>query len=128
MPARRSLLESQTVAAQGAAAVAFYKELDKLLQDSKTLSLPSDYAGTVSPGTFVLRYWLYRAFDRYVLQDGDLEAELKEAESFAKAYIGCIARIPPNSAATEQELIAYYRQFTDCAVKIDPSLKSFLGQ
>lgn len=128
MPARRSLLESQAVAAQGAATVAFYKELDKVLQDPKTLSLPSDYFGTVSPGAFVLRYWLYRAFDRYVLQDGDLEAELKEAEGFAKAYIGCIARIPPGSAATEQELNAYYRQFTDCAVKVDSSLKSFFGQ
>ena len=75
-----------------------------------------------------MQYFLNRAFDRYVLDNADLDAELKQAETFATAYQGCIATIPPNTATTPQEQHTYFKQFTDCAIKVDPSLKSVFEQ
>jgi hypothetical protein len=76
----------------------------------------------------VIQLWLNRAFDRYVLEDGNLELELADAEVFSKAYIDCIAVIPPfdpAAAQTQLEQINYFRQFLDCATKVDSSLESF---
>lgn len=39
-----------------------------------------------------INLWLNRAFDAYVLDDGDLEAELANAEQLTQSYIDCISQ------------------------------------
>jgi hypothetical protein len=70
--------------------------------------------------------WLNKAFDQYVLEDADLETVLAEADQMAKSYRDCASGIPEVDLAeldTQESSLAYYRQFIDCAVGLDPSLK-----
>jgi hypothetical protein len=70
--------------------------------------------------------WLNKAFDNYVLEDGDLESDLAEAQTMAMAYRDCASVIPdpdPTQLTTPEESMAFYRQYTDCAIKIDPGMK-----
>lgn len=134
MPARRSLINDPAITAvQGEDTTAAYNLMDTLLASPSTIAFPSAFGGASSPGNFIMQIWLYRAFDNYVLEDGDLQAKLEEAQIFSEAYQGCIATIPPYNlppGATQSEQLNYFRQFIDCAVDIDPSLSSlfsFLG-
>ncbi|MCC7447694.1 MAG: extracellular solute-binding protein [Anaerolineae bacterium] len=126
MPARRSLLDAPGTVSQGADIVAYYKQFMATLQDPNLIIMSASQDAAY--GAFILQYFLNRAFDRYVLDNADLDAELKQAETFATAYQGCIASIPPNTATTLQEQRAYFKQYTDCAIKVDPSLKSMFEQ
>jgi ABC-type glycerol-3-phosphate transport system substrate-binding protein len=117
MPARRS---SITSAAKDAETAAFYNAVDATLSDPNTIPLPSQFGGGGS-ATSYLQTWLYRAFDKYVLEDGDLDVALKEAEDLAKAYQECTAAIPPYDPATQTRQ-DYDRQFTACATKIDSTI------
>jgi hypothetical protein len=38
-----------------------------------------------------------------------------------------IAVVDPNLMETEDEINAYYRQFADCAIQVDPSMKEDLS-
>ena len=124
MPARHSLLDSQGVTAQGADVAAFYKAYERALQDPSSVNIPPQVS---SAGDYVLSFFLNRVFDRYVLENADLDSELKQAETYAKGYQECIAKIPPEVPTATKEMTAYYQQFTDCAIKLDPSLKSLFG-
>jgi len=129
MPARRSLIgAANVVMSQGQDLVDFYQQLDRLMQQPNTVIFPSQYfgGGDNTPNSFIVQYWLNRAFDHYVLDDADLETELAEAESNGKTYLECAANIPPFDPAqyaTQEEQMNYYRQFGDCAIAIDPSLE-----
>lgn len=131
MPARRSLFNAtEALGPGGEQAAEIYAQIDALLQDPNTVAFPSPFGAAGSPGDFVMQLWLYRAFDNYVLEDGDLDAKLAEAETFTQAYQECVANIPPNTLppdASQQEQLEYFRQYTDCAVDIDPSLNSLFG-
>lgn len=130
MPARRSALGAlEDTMAQGSDLNAVFNEIDALLQDPATLVLPSQFTGGGSIGGYLLPVWLNRALDAYVLEDADLETELKDAELIATAYLDCISSIQeiPMSDLGEmptEEQIAYGRQFVDCAISVDPSLES----
>jgi ABC-type glycerol-3-phosphate transport system substrate-binding protein len=125
MPARRSFLGDPAVTAtQKPDETAFYKQFDALLQDPNTIAFPSLLSGG-SPSTYLVERWLDKAFDDYVLHDGDLSGDLATAETYAKGFLECTANIPPYDPATEQQL-AYLKQYTDCAAKVDPSSKSLL--
>jgi len=124
MPARRSLINDPTYAAsQGADVVATYNQFDQLLQDPNTIAFPSAFGGA-SPATFLLQFWLNRAFDNYVLHDADLQTELTNAQTYAQGYQQCIASIPPLDPAT-QDRGDYFGQFVNCATQVDPSMASF---
>ncbi len=131
MPARRSQISDPSIATlQGEDLSAFYNTIDQQLQAPNEVEFPSPFAGVDNSaiGNFVLQIWLNRAFDRYVLEDGDLDLELADAEMFAKAYADCIAVIPaydPASMTSIQEQINFVRQYLECATKVDPSLESF---
>ncbi|MCB9452521.1 MAG: extracellular solute-binding protein [Anaerolineaceae bacterium] len=131
MPVRRSYIDDPLVAAsQGADIVAMYQAIADALDDPNTIIFPSPFNGIASPGGLVIQLWLYRAFDTYVLQDGDLDTALVDAEAYIKAYQECIADIPPFDPAqyqTQLQQIAYFLQYTNCAVKIDPSLSSLFS-
>jgi len=59
--------------------------------------------------------WLDRAFDAYVLDDGDLDAELMEAEQSTQAYIDCISQ--PLDGDTSQDSI--FEQLESCGQQLD---------
>jgi ABC-type glycerol-3-phosphate transport system substrate-binding protein len=124
MPARRSLINDPNLAAtQGADVIAAYNQIDAILQDPTTVVLPSAFGGD-SPANFILQFWLNRAFDNYVLNDADLDAELANAETFSQGYLECVVAIPPLDEATQGQF-DYFQQFTECATRVDPSMASF---
>lgn len=125
MPARRSVLDDPALAAIfGEEKVDFYRRYDAYLSESATVIM--DHGGG-SMSDFFEKQWLFAAFDRYVLEGADLEAELAEAETLVTTYRECIASAAPHDPAvmTAEE---YYNQYTtDCALKLDPSLGPFFG-
>lgn len=125
MPARQSLLDSPGVTAQGADVVAFYKQIAAQTNDPGTVIFPAQIS---SINGFVLQHLLNRVFDRYVLENADLEAELKQAQGVASEYQTCTANFPTTIPTSPLEQVLYIKQFSDCALKVDPSLKSLFGQ
>ena len=125
MPARSSqIVNSVLTPIQSPDVVAYYKDVDALLKDPKTVVLPGGFSYSSMSG-YVVQYLLDRAFDRYVLKDANLDSELADAQTYAIAYQGCLATIPSVNSPDDQD--AYNKQVVSCAVKIDPSLKSLFG-
>lgn len=132
MPARRSQLNNpEMVAALGVDLSAFYQQYEAQLQAPNVIEFTSAFGGgNTSPGDFITQFWLNRAMDRYVMEDANLETELAEAGLFASDYQTCIADIPPFDPANftnQEEQINYFRQFTDCAISVDPSMEEIFG-
>jgi ABC-type glycerol-3-phosphate transport system substrate-binding protein len=122
MPARRSVINSADFAvAQGADTVAIYNQLDTLMSDPNTLNFQSPFSGGTDPSDFLLEFWLNRVFDRYILEDADLEAELAEAQNYSTAYQECVANIPAFDEAVHDRQ-TYVQQFLECATSIDPEM------
>ncbi len=126
MPASRSLLNNPaTLTAQGSAAVAAYKQIDALLQDSHTITFPSLFQGGATPVGFLIQHWLYEAFDAYVLHSTDLDTALKDAQTYADAFLTCAANIVPSDAGSDGTNDRFQKAYIDCAVKADPRLADF---
>ncbi|GAB1422561.1 hypothetical protein MASR2M15_27950 [Anaerolineales bacterium] len=125
MPVRRSQINDPQLAnTVGNTAIEFYLGMDDLLSSPDTILIPTIFSGDAGVvGDFLISYWLFRAFDRYVLEDADLVKELEEAEGFAKPFQECIAGIPAFDPANNNQL-AYLQLFLDCAIKVDPSTES----
>lgn len=131
MPARRSTINNpDLVLIRGEETVTFYNEVDTLLGQPNTILIPSLFSAvtdlSASASNFVILNWLNIAFDKYVLEDLDLETVLGEAQLFAQNYQGCVATIPPFDRAV-QEQQDYLQQFADCAIQVDPSLDGVFG-
>ncbi|MDX1992149.1 MAG: extracellular solute-binding protein [bacterium] len=128
MPARRSLINDPgTVATQGQDLVNLYNEVDRILADPSTVILPSLFDAASAPQGFLAQLWLFQAFDTYVLDDGDLEAALRDAQNYAVTFQQCIDVLPPldNSSTESQE--AYFDGFLQCAGQVDPRLEPILS-
>jgi hypothetical protein len=123
MPARRSLINDPALTtAQGADTVALYNQIDELLKDPNTISVPSLFGAGGGRQTSALdQFWLFRVFDDYVLRDKDLEAGLGEAEEKSKALAECVATLPPFDASSADSAREFIKQYGKCVVKIDPS-------
>ncbi|MHB8626696.1 MAG: type 2 periplasmic-binding domain-containing protein [Aggregatilineales bacterium] len=116
MPARRSLLDSQSLlATQGPDAVAFYRKFDDLLHDPAAVIIPPEQ--NLNGDTWI-RYWLYQAFDAYVLHSADLTAALQDAQTKALGFQECVAVLP--SISPDMTSIA---NIVGCAHKVDPQLQ-----
>ncbi len=127
MPLRKSqLADSALETTAGKALAAVYRDVAKVLEDPNTLKVPSLFDGGSNISGFVVQYWLFQAWDNYVLKDKDFDTELKDAQTYADAYIECAAGIPAYDPA-QMKYQDYIRNFTDCAVKADPRLKKLLG-
>lgn len=128
MPARRSLINDPALAAvQGPANTNLYNQIDTLLKNPDTLSFPSLQGGGGNGiSNFLVQHWLFAAFDKYVLDNGDLEAALKDAETTAKGFQSCVAALPAFDPST-QTTQDYNRLYANCAVQVDASLKSLIG-
>lgn len=130
MPARQSVINNPDLAAShGADKVAFFQQMASLLAQPNTIIFSTQFAG--GPGAFIEGYWLNRAFDRYVLEDADLEAELTEAQNFTTEYRACSAAVEPvefgqgqgDPAAIQQ----YIEQIQQCIVQVDPTATGFFN-
>ncbi len=129
MPARTSQLADPTLKSSISPDVlALYNQFATLLKDLHTVAFPMpDKAATLT--TALAQHWLFEAFDSYVLNNGDLDAALKDAETYAKAFITCTANLPvmttngTNNTALQEVVQAYLA----CAVKTDSRLKAVLG-
>jgi ABC-type glycerol-3-phosphate transport system substrate-binding protein len=127
MPARRPHISStEVVATQGQDTVDFYNSLDELMQEPNTISIPAFQLNMEGIKKIFSTFWLGRAFDRYVLEDADLEKELEDAEIFTLAYLDCEAAIPPFDP-TVDEPQTYFTQFAQCAFRIDPTVLTFFS-
>jgi hypothetical protein len=128
MPARRSLISSPILASShGPELVAFYTQIEALLRDPNTIPVASQLGRKASPAAFLFQYWLFRAFDNYVLKGGDLGAELQSAEIATRAVQECIAQLPPYDSSNPASAQAYLRQFADCATRVDPDLQPYFA-
>ncbi len=132
MPARVSQANDPTVSmAQGEDVAALYQTFMATLQQPNTVIFPSQYGSYDSSlSAYLEPLWLNQAFDRYVLENGDLEAELAAAQTFIEGYRTCASAIAvanPDLFTTEEETTAYYRQFADCAIQVDPSMSEQLS-
>jgi hypothetical protein len=129
MPARRTLINDPSLSASlGADVVASYQQFDALLQNPDTVIFPTPFAGNGgSPSNFILQLWLNRAFDHYVLNDADLEAELQDAQTSAQAFLGCVANLPAVDPQNRDQR-TYFQQYIQCAETADPSISSMFPQ
>lgn len=127
MPARRSVIDNPQLATlQSADRVQLYNDLTFKLDDPNTIPIPIGVGGSIeSVGDQLLGVWLVRAFDRYVLEDADLDAELEEAQLLSENYRDCAAAVPAYDPAIDQAF-TYFGQFFDCALQVDPSLEGVL--
>lgn len=99
--------------------IEFYNEFQRRLQESNIVVFPLN-ANNGSVSDFVLQYWLFRAFDRYILHNADLENELNQAEILTREYLLCNSSIPVIYAQRE-----YNRLVIECAIRVDPETESF---
>ncbi len=117
MPARHSFLNGSDTYYEGDYLSAFYREFDARLSDPSAIIIPVNRFDP--PEGLFPRYWLERAFDHYVLENADLESELKNAEELAKAFQVCVANVVAAEPLTSQSI---YQVMRDCAHKVDTSL------
>ncbi len=127
MPVRRTLLDDPTLlAAQGEDMVTLYKQIAKLMQDSKTIPIPAFGVGA-SLDENVAQMELYKALDAYLAPDssGQLESLLKAAEANAQAFVNCSGTLPPLDIASADSQRAYDQAAKQCVLKADPDLAPF---
>lgn len=129
MPARRSQLSDPTLAAAlGDNVIALYEQYSTYLDDPNAIVF-ARYGSSSYRGAWMEQRWLYRVFDRYVLENGDLEADLVQLEADIAMYRECLANVPEYSTlgadATEEEWMALQRQIAECAIAIDPSARQY---
>jgi ABC-type glycerol-3-phosphate transport system substrate-binding protein len=124
MPARLSQINDPAMQASLGNNAAFYSAYALLLGDPNTIVFPA--AGNNSSiSDFIIQFWLNRAFDNYVLNDGDLAADLADAQTYAAAYQECVAALPPEATPSGGPgIIAINQSILDCASTADPSVAS----
>ena len=126
MPARRSQINDPIVATeQGESAVEFFNQYADFLAQSSTVVYPSSAAQSVESSLMLI--WVGRAFDHYVLEDANLEAELEEAQILSNTYLECTAQISDFDPARFETATSYIREYAVCAVDVDPSLAPLFG-
>lgn len=126
MPARFSHLnDPNVVASQGSDDVDFYNQYAAQLQQPGAVVYPSMDANSIESS--LLMIWVGRAFDRYVLEDADLETELNEAQLLSTTYLECTVNIPAFDPARFTSANEYVGEFAECSVAVDPSLRPLFG-
>lgn len=117
MPAQRSLLYADRIqAVLGDNVLNFFQQYEQILQSPDVLVFPMSGSNS---DLLVEQIWLHRAFDRYVLEDADLEAELALAEQYVLEYRACVAAIDHPAAMSSS---AYVDKLHQCRIGVDPSL------
>lgn len=127
MPASKAALADATLDTKvGKALAAVYRDVAKVLEDPNTLKIPSLFDGSANIAGFVVQYWLFEAWDGYVLKNGNLDTLLADAQTYVDAYQTCQAGVPAFDPA-QQKYEDYLQTVLACATKADPRLKSLIG-
>lgn len=125
MPARVSQINDPALQVSFGDNAEFYSAYSSILSNPNTVVFPSANAGFNAIGDFITQYWLNRAFDNYVLRDGDLEADLADAQSFAAAFQHCVAQLPPSDPTPGAR--GFDTGVLECATTADPSTADLFG-
>jgi ABC-type glycerol-3-phosphate transport system substrate-binding protein len=129
MPARRSMIDDPALeTAQGADAVAVYKQIADLLQDPNTIPLPA-YSEGASVTDTMIQLELYKALDKYMAENSkvSLEEALKAAEDSAKVFQSCSDTVPALDTTSVESQKTYFNALKACALKADPDLAPFFA-
>ncbi|MBX3086172.1 MAG: hypothetical protein KF716_31340 [Anaerolineae bacterium] len=123
MPAHRSLIP-EVAATQGQDVEPVYNAIDKVIADPNTIVFPALQRGGFSPTGFLLQYWLFQAFDGYVLDGKDLTEGLTQAQGIATDFQACTANLPAPNISDQAATRDYNRAVVKCAVSVDSSLSA----
>ncbi|MBZ0275727.1 MAG: extracellular solute-binding protein [Anaerolineae bacterium] len=127
MPAIRSLITDPAVtASKSQETVDAYLQFDRILAEPNTITM-ADITQGAGLGSFVLNLWLNQVFDDYILNNGDLEADLAQAQIYADGYTQCVAALPPIDLSGTSDPREAFQQIADCATKVDPNFTSLFG-
>ena len=121
MPAQRSLInDPDVVAAQGEDTLAVYNQIDAIMQNPNTIVFPSSFGLGRGATNFLTEYWLKQAYDRYILEDADLEIELMEAQATTQAYLDCVETLPPTDPSDSNNPLSAFEGLQECGQRADP--------
>ncbi len=129
MPVRHSILSNATFKATvNPEVLALYNQADALLNNAQTIPFPLANRGSIAVSSMLVQHWLFEAFDAYALNSGDLNAALRDAESYAKGFLECAATLPAlnTDEAGKNQLGESVKAYVDCAEHADSRLKSVL--
>ncbi len=127
MPVRHAQLNDSGLETNvGKALAAVYREVGQVLDAPGTLKIPSLFDGGSNISGFIVQYWLFQAWDDYVLNSKDLDVGLQTAQQYASGYTECAAALPAFDPK-QQKYNDYLRTVLTCATKVDPRLKGLLG-
>ena len=127
MPARHSQLSDTALdTTVGKALASVYRDVGQVLDAPGTLKIPSLYDGGSNISGFIVQYWLFQAWDDYVLNGKDLDSGLQTAQQYASGYTDCVAALPGYDPK-QQKYNEYLRTVLTCATKVDSRLKGLLG-
>jgi ABC-type glycerol-3-phosphate transport system substrate-binding protein len=131
LPARRSQIDNPNIAmTQGEDIAQTYRAYVDLLDMPNTIVFPGMFGDISYIGAYIEQLWLYEAFDDYVLNAGDLDSALTDAAFYIENYRDCIGDITTLDSVdiTDMEAMeAFVRQYTDCAVTVDPRMQERFG-
>jgi ABC-type glycerol-3-phosphate transport system substrate-binding protein len=110
--------------------VTFYREYADRLMTEDLVNVPFF---DISGKSQIAQLWMNRAFDRYVLDDADLDAELTQAQANIDAFYDCAAPISDDpltafDEASIQAAQAQADQLTDCVAAVDPDFAQNFGR
>jgi ABC-type glycerol-3-phosphate transport system substrate-binding protein len=127
MPTRRSLLENGDIASSLGDDIAdLYNAFAERIDAPDAVVLPGPFNFNSTLSSFIESIWVNQAFDSYVLEDGNLEEDLAEAQRQIDEYRACVGEEGPTPDfmnMTEDELRDYYSRFSACAEQVDPELE-----
>jgi ABC-type glycerol-3-phosphate transport system substrate-binding protein len=127
MPARHSQVTASALKGTvNPALLALYSQVDALFSDPHTVNFAIPDPQNTSVSDYLVRYWLYKAFDSYVLDGKDLDSALKDAENDAKGYQTCAANLPDKVIGSNSP--SAFQPYINCAERVDPSLKPTFDQ
>ncbi len=130
IPVRRSVINDPNVAVtQGEDIANIYLGFADLLESQNAINFPGQFGGVTTPGAWFEPLWLNTVYNGYVLDDGDLETLMADAQANIMDYRECTAgaQEPDESIDTQEESRAYTRQFTDCIIAISPEFEESFG-
>lgn len=130
MPASRRALDNSTMMlVHGSSLVAFYKQVAQRIASPYTTIFP---VGVNLQSDLYTYYWIGQSFNKYLLENKDLKAELEGAASFQQSYLQlCDAKItlpaevPSSYTALDAVMNTYFNALKRCAWQIDPTLRGF---
>ncbi len=127
MPVRLSQINDPNMQQSFGDNASFYSSFAQELAAPNTIIFPTAAGGNVNVSDFIVQFWLNRAFDNYISNDADLNAELSDAQTYADAFEQCIQALPPEDQTGGGGGIALNTSTRDCATTADPTMNTLFS-